>query len=134
MKIFYGPKGTGKTKLIIDDANSVNEQAKHCVVFITNTKRYMYDLKHTIRFLDVTDFNIKTPLGLIGFIKGIISANADYEYIYVDGIARITGKELSELEEFFADIEFLTEKYNVKFAFTCSCEKDELPEFIKKHI
>jgi len=48
IKIIYGPKGTGKTKIIIDEANSKIETAKGHLIFITNTKRYMYDLKREI--------------------------------------------------------------------------------------
>ena len=49
MKIVYGPKGTGKTKVVIADANALVESAKGHVVFITDTNRYMYDLKYQIR-------------------------------------------------------------------------------------
>ncbi len=72
MKIFYGPKGTGKTKAIIDCANATLETAKGHVVFITDTNRYTYDLKFQIRFLDVTQFAIQGMDGFRGFIKGIV--------------------------------------------------------------
>ena len=48
MKIFYGPKGSGKTKAIIDCANKTLDTAKGHVVFITDTKRYTFDLKYQI--------------------------------------------------------------------------------------
>ena len=40
MKIIYGSKGTGKTKIVIDEANALVEKAKGHIVFITDTKRY----------------------------------------------------------------------------------------------
>ena len=55
IKIIYGPKGTGKTKIIIDEANSKVESAKGHMIFVTNTKRYMYDLHRDIRFIDTSD-------------------------------------------------------------------------------
>ena len=75
MKIIYGPKGTGKTKIIIDSANEVAETAKGHVVFITDTNRYNHDIKYKIRLLDVSKFDIKSEDGLRGFIKGIVAAN-----------------------------------------------------------
>ena len=124
MKIVYGPKGTGKTKIVIDQANATVDSAKGHVVFITDTNRYMYDLKYQIRFIDTKVY---------GVIKGIVAANSDNEYIYIDGIARIANKPLSELGKFFELIENLEKQFNVSFVFTCSAAKEELPEFLKKY-
>ncbi len=134
MKIYYGPKGTGKTKAIIDDANAVLESAKGHVIFITDTKRYNHDVKLQIKLLDVTGFDIKNAEGLRGFISGIVASSGDNEYVYVDGVARIAGKPLAELKDLFATIELLENAYGVKFILSCSASKEELPEFILKHI
>lgn len=134
MKIVYGPKGTGKTKIVIDQANALIDSAKGHVVFITDTNRYMYDLKNQIRFINLSEYEVVTEESLIGFIKGIVAANYDNEYIYVDGIARITKKQLSELGDFFALIETLEKNSSVSFVFTCSAEKTDLPEFLKKYV
>ena len=45
--------------------------------------------------------------GLRGFLKGLVAANGDNEYIYVDGIARIAGKKLDELGNIFDAMEKL---------------------------
>ncbi|MDY6367012.1 MAG: hypothetical protein SPL13_00625 [Clostridia bacterium] len=134
MKIYYGPKGTGKTKAIIDDANKTVETAKGHVVFITDTNKYTYDLTFKIRLLDVTQFAIQGQDGFRGFIKGIVAANGDNEFIYIDGIARITGKPLAELGNIFAAMEKLEKDFNVKFILTCSASKEDLPDFILKYI
>lgn len=134
MKIIYGPKGTGKTKAIIDLANSSLENAKGHVIFITDTNRYTRELKYTIRFLDVTRFAVQGEDGFRGFVKGIVAANGDNEIIFIDGIARITGKELAELESIFNAMEMLEKEYGVKFVLTCSASKEDLPEFVLKHV
>ncbi len=134
MKIFYGPKGTGKTKAIIDCANKALDIAKGHIIFITDTKRYTRDIDIKIRFLDVNDFAVKTEDGLRGFLKGLVAANGDNEYIYIDGIARITGKSLAELDNIFEAMEKLEKDYGVKFVLTCSAAKEELPEFVLKHV
>lgn len=134
MKIIYGPKGTGKTKAIIDCANGALETAKGHVIFITDTNRYTYDLKYQIRFLDVTQFAIQGMDGFRGFIKGIVAASGDNEYIFIDGIARITGKNLVDLENIFSAMEKLEKDFGVKFVLTCSSSKEDLPEFVLKHV
>ena len=134
MKIFYGPKGTGKTKAIIDCANAALADAKGHVVFVTDTKRYTHDINLNIRLLDTTDFEIIGEDGFRGFIKGIVAANGDNEYIFIDGIARITGKALADLDNIFAAMEKLEKDFGVKFVLTCSAAKEDLPEFVLKHV
>lgn len=134
MKIIYGPKGTGKTKTIIADANAMLESAKGHVIFVTDTSRYTYDLSNQIRYIDVKSFDVKCAGGLRGFLKGIVAANGDNEFIYLDGVARITGKELSELESLFVAMEKLETVFGVKFIVTCSSAKEDLPEFVLKYV
>ena len=134
MKIIYGPKGTGKTKTIIEGANKALDEAKGHVVFITDTTRYTHDIKYPIRFLDVTGFDICCAEGLNGFLKGIVAANGDNEYIFLDGIARITGKDLCDLEPIFTAMEKLEKDFGVKFVVTCSSAKEDLPKFVLKYV
>ena len=134
MKIIYVPKGTGKTKAIIDEATKTLETAKGHVVFITNTNRYNFDLNYQIRFINTEDFDIQGMDGFRGFIKGIVAANGDNEYIYIDGIARITDKPLSELQNIFEAIETLEKEKGVKFVLTVSAAKEDLPDFVLKYV
>ena len=134
MKIIYGPKGTGKTKAIIESANQALDTAKGHVIYVTDTARYSYDLNNQIRYLDVTGFDIVGEDGFRGFIKGLVAANGDNEYIYIDGIARITGKPLAELNSIFTAIEKLESEYGVIFVLTCSASKEDLPAFILKYV
>ena len=134
MKIFYGPKGTGKTKAIIDFANEVKESAKGHVVFITDTDRYAFDLKQPIRFLNTEDFGVFGEDALCGFVKGIVAANGDNEYVFIDGLARICDKNLAEISAIFAAIEKLEKDFGVNFVITCSSAKDDLPDFVLKYI
>ena len=134
MEIIYGPKGTGKTKAIIDSALETLKTAKGHIVFVTDTKRYTYDLKYPIRFLDTTEFNVRGMEGLRGFLKGLVAANGDNEYIYVDGIARISGKSLDQLSDIFESMEKLEKDFGVKFVLTCSAAKEDLPDFVLKHV
>ena len=133
IKIIYGPKGTGKTKQLIDAANADVKEAKGLSVFVTDTKRYMYDLARDVRFIDVKDWAIAGEDALCGFVKGIAACNSDHEYIYIDGIARIAGKELKDLAGIFYMLEKVANDNGIVITITCSCDKAELPEFIAKY-
>ncbi len=134
IKIICGPKGSGKTKKIIDAANAAVSEAKGHLIFITDTKRYMYDLKRDVRFIDVSDYAIAGEDALCGFIKGAIAGNYDNEYVFVDGVARIAGKNLADMAAFFYMLDKVSEMRELQVYVTCSCAQEELPDFIAKYL
>lgn len=134
IKIICGPKGSGKTKRIIAAANDAAEVAKGHLIFITDTKRYMYDLKREIRFIDVTDYSVAGPDALSGFVRGVIAGGYDNEYVFLDGVARIAGKSIDEMGGFFFLMEKVAELRGITLVVTCSCAEEELPDFVKKYL
>ena len=134
IKVIYGSKGTGKTKMLIDAANTAVANAKGHLIFITDTKRYMYDLERDVRFIDVSDYDVAGEAALCGFVKGVIAGNNDNEYVYVDGLVRIAGKPVSELAAFFYMLEKVSESSNLTITVTVSADKEELPDFVAKYI
>lgn len=132
--IICGPKGSGKTKRIIETANEAVAKAKGHLIFITDTKRYMYDLKREIRFIDVSDYAVAGDTALGGFVSGAIAANYDNEYVFLDGVARIAGKPLENMQTLFAVLEKVSELRSVHLYITCSCAEEELPAYLKKYL
>lgn len=133
IKIICGPKGSGKTKQIIQLANSNAANAKGVSVFVTDTDRYMHDVCRDIRFANVAEYHVTGEDALCGFVMGIMAGNYDIEYVYIDGIARIAGKPLSELAAIFYMLEKISTQSGVVITLTCSCEKEQLPDFIAKY-
>ena len=134
IKIICGPKGSGKTKKIIDAANESVQAAKGHLIFITDNKRHMYDVKREIRYIDVTDYSIAGEEALCGFVKGVVAGGYDNEYVFIDGIARIAGKGLKDMAQFFFMIEKVANFRDLQIYLTCSCAEDELPDFVKKFL
>ncbi len=134
IKIIYGPKGTGKTKQLISAANAAAEDAKGLSVFITDNKRCMYDVARNIRFIDVKDWAIAGEEALCGFVKGVAACNSDHEYIYIDGVARISGKKIEELAGIFFMLDKISAENDITITITCSCTEAELPDFVKKYL
>ncbi|MFW5780168.1 MAG: hypothetical protein ACOCWI_01770 [Bacillota bacterium] len=134
IEIIYGSKGTGKTKKIIDMANQTLDKSDGFIVFLTDTNRYVREIKFAIRFLNSKEAQIKGEECLIGFIKGLISANYDIKDVFIDGAARIAGVEISEMGSFMKKLDDISEKYDVHFVLTVSCDKEDLPDFFAKYI
>ena len=134
VKVICGPKGSGKTKRIIDAANAAVDTAKGNLIFITDTKRYMYDLKREIRFIDTSDYAIAGEDALCGFIKGVVAGGYDNEYVFIDGVARVAGKAIKDMAQFFYMMEKVGEMRSLKLYITCSCAEEELPDFAKKYL
>lgn len=134
IKVIYGTKGTGKTKMMIDAANAAVETAKGHLIFITDTKRGMYDLERDVRFIDVTDYDVAGESALCGFVKGVIAGNNDNEYVYIDGVVRIAGKPVGELAAFFYMLEKVATTNNLTITVSVSAAKEELPDFVAKYI
>ena len=134
IKVIYGAKGTGKTKMMIDAANAAVANAKGHLIFLTDTKRGMYDLERDVRFIDVTDYDVAGEAALCGFVKGVIAGNNDNEYVYIDGVVRIAGKPVSELAAFFYMLEKVSMTNNLTITVSLSASKEELPDFVTKYI
>ena len=139
IQLITGNKGTGKTKAIIDIANDHVDTAKGDIVFLTDTDRYMYSLRYQVRAMNTSDLKRGTEAVvredmLVGYIYGVLAGNHDIESMYIDGAHRMLGRDVSEMEHFFSDLEEIAEKTDTKFIVTVSQEDEELPEFLKKYL
>lgn len=133
IKLIYGEKGTGKTKIMLDSVNEAAKSALGNVVFITEKKSYSANIDLNVRCVYAEDYSVASVAGMVGFIDGLMAGNADIEYIYIDGLIRITKAELKDLESFVSEAEKLTKEYGVKFVLTVSATKENMPEFLAKY-
>ncbi len=134
IKVIYGAKGTGKTKMMIDAANEAVKEAKGHLIFITDSKRGMYDLERDVRFIDVSEFDVAGEAALCGFIKGVIAGNNDNEYVFIDGVVRIAGKPVQELAAFFYMLDKVAKDTSITITVSISAAKEELPDFVTKYL
>ena len=134
IKVIYGAKGTGKTKIMIDSANEAVKEAKGHLIFITDSKRGMYDLEREVRFIDTSEYDIAGEAALCGFIKGVVAGNNDNEYVFIDGVVRIAGKPVQEMAAFFYMLEKVAKTNGVTITVSVSATQEELPDFVSKYI
>ncbi len=131
IKLIYGPKGFGKTKIIMDDVNAAAKEAKGNVVFITDEKVCSVSIDLNVRCVYTDEYGIDSIDALRGFIKGLIAGNSDIEYVFIDGILRIADCSLDEVKPLFDDLKKVE---NVKIEMTVSAEKKDLPKFMLEHL
>ena len=134
IKVIYGEKGTGKTKMMIDAANEAVKEAKGHLIFLTDNKRCMYDLEREVRFIDVSEYDIAGENALCGFVKGVIAGNHDNEYVFIDGVVRIAGKPVTELATFFYMLDKVSKANNLIVTVSVTGAKEDLPDFVSKYI
>lgn len=132
LKVIFGSKGEGKTKRIIALANEGVEQAKGNIIYIDDDSRYMFDIKHQIRFIDASEYTIDSPKMFYGFISGLIAQDYDLEKIYIDGFLKIVCYDLDKLEEFFSHMEQLIEKFGVDIIISVS--GSSRPAYLDKYV
>ena len=77
IQVIYGKKGSGKTKRLLDMANDALKVEHGDIVFVDDDKRYMYDLRHEIRFVDASEYSVKSADMFLGFLSGMLSQNFD---------------------------------------------------------
>ena len=127
VKLLVGHKGSGKTKQMIDIANSTVETSKGSVIFINKNHRLMYDLKYRIRVICMEDFEHITNCDeYIGFLYGIISSDHDIETIFIDRILKHADFKISDLPEFIARLKDISKNYGMDFVVSVSAEKEEM--------
>ena len=89
IQIISGEKGKGKTKILIEKANSEVRSAKGSIVYLDKSNKHMYELSNKIRLENVCDYFIENSSEFVGFICGLISGNHDLQTIYLDSFLKI---------------------------------------------
>ncbi len=131
IKVVYGNKGIGKTKYLISSANTLLGDCMGDVVFINRDNSLITDLKHEIRYVNISDFPINTLDQLFAFICGLIAENYDIKAIFVDGLAKYEAKQ-DQYPEFFDKVKNVSEKFETKFIFSVSGDISSIPEYVNK--
>ncbi|MCM1194530.1 MAG: hypothetical protein NC099_00350 [Corallococcus sp.] len=132
--VIYGAKGSGKTKQIVADANEYAVEAKGVVVYFDRSNHRMHDLHRNVRLVDASFYGLTTQRDILAFIKGMLATNFDIERIYIDGLSRLLDCNVHDLAELYQGLEEISQAHGVDFTITASGAKEELPEFIAKHI
>ena len=137
IQVVLGKKGSGKTKRLIDLANDALKTEHGVIVFVDDDKRYMYDLRHQVRFVNAGEFALgehRSADWFYGLLGGMLAVNFDIARIYVDAFARlINNTDWNELETLFKKLEEMSAQHNCDLVLSVSADPETLPEFITRY-
>lgn len=134
VKLIAGKKGSGKSKEMIKLANNELLNNSGNIVFLDDDDRNIFDLNHDIRFIDISEYNVKTKESFLGFITGMISKDYDMDTVFVDGLLKMVNIDGKEITDLVNNIETLSDKHNIKFYLAISHPITELPSDLEKFL
>jgi hypothetical protein len=134
IQIISGEKGKGKTKILIEKANTEVKAAKGSIVYLDKSNKHMYELSNKIRLENVRDYFIENHSEFIGFICGIVSGNHDIQSIYLDSFLKIAYINDANFEAVINKLERISEAFHVDLILSVSMNYDQLPDIVKKNV
>ena len=134
VQFIVGQRGKGKTKQLIEKANSTVKEAKGNVDFLDRSAQHMYELNNKIRLINVNEFQLDSEDAFIGFVSGIISQDLDLEYLFLDSFLKLASLEGKPITDCIRKLDLLSDKYKVNIVSSLSMSPDEVPADLKDHI
>jgi len=134
IQIIAGEKGKGKTKILIEKANTAVKEAKGSIIYLDKNNKHMYELSNKIRLINVKDYFIDNYSEFLGFICGLISQDHDLEAVYLDSFLRIANTESSNVLLLLEKLEHISNEFHIDFVISISLNEIDLPESVKKNI
>jgi hypothetical protein len=131
VKFILGPKGSGKTKWLIDRANDDIKEGNGNVMFVDVDDNHIFSLNYSVRLINAMEFNIRNIESFYGFLCGIIGRDYDVEKIYVDSIYKILPLEIKDLEKLKSNLDLISGKFGADFYINVDFTLEEMPESLK---
>jgi len=129
--LLTGPEGSGKTRQMIDLANTQVKSCNGSIVFIKKSHRDTESVAFDIRTICMDDFPaIKNTDEYIGFLYGIYSSNHDIERIFIDGILRHADISMDNVPEFISRLEQLSKECEIDFYVSLSASREDVEGLI----
>lgn len=133
IRVIHGKKGSGKTKRILDMANDAIKEHKGDVIFVDDDNRYMFDLRHEVRFVNAGEYGSDSPEMFFGFLCGMLAQNFDISVVFIDAFLKLVKTEPANTEAFFARLDEISARHNVEFVISVSVDDESAPEFLRKY-
>ncbi|MBQ6252712.1 hypothetical protein [Ruminococcus sp.] len=133
IKLITGKKGTGKTKILIDQINDAVRSTNGNLVCIEKGDNIRRSISFRVRWCDTESFAIEGADAFYGFVAGMLAGNYDIKDVFVDGILKIVGRDYDVLGNLFEKLDKLTGE-EATVVFTVSADDSELPESVKQFI
>ncbi len=135
IELIVGKKGKGKTKVLLERANSAVKSAHGSIVYLDKSSKHMYELNNKIRLIDVSAFPLKNSDEFVGFICGILSQDHDLEQVYLDGFLTISQLgEQGDVTDTLSQLDTIGQQFSLTFVVSISMDKEEIPASLQSKI
>ena len=135
VKLIMGPKGTGKTKALVELVRRAVEEESGSVVCIEKDKNLTYDIPYTVRLIHSSDYCFGSVEFFKGFISGLHAANYDISHIFIDNLLKMFDDiDMDRLSSLLDELDALGEKENVKFTISATADPNTVGDNIKKYL
>ncbi len=134
IQLIVGEKGKGKTKILLDKVNEAAKSAKGNLVFIDKDSSHMFELKNSIRLVNVGEYRVKSSEEFTGFVSGIISADHDLEQLFIDTFLISASVKDNDYIDALRKIDEISTKFNVSVTVSISVTKGDLPEDLESKV
>ncbi len=127
--LLTGPKGSGKTQQMIEQANKKSKECNGNVVLIKKTHRDTASVAFNIRTICMDDYPaIRNIDGYIGFLYGMYSSNHDIECVFIDGILKHADISLENVPVFIDRLNRISKECGIEFYVSISAAKADLAD------
>ncbi len=133
IKLITGRRGSGKTKILIEQINEAVKSTNGNIVCIEKGDNIRRSISYKVRWCDVDQFGVEGIDTFYGFVAGMLAGNYDIKDIFVDGIFKIVGRDYEAFGTMLEKLDKLTGDDSV-VTFTVSADVEELSENVKQFI
>ncbi|MBQ7063802.1 MAG: twitching motility protein PilT [Firmicutes bacterium] len=134
IQIIAGLQGAGKTKNLIELANSESKTSHGHIVYVDADNSRILQLSHKIRLIKPDEYPLETASEFFGFVCGILSQDYDIVTVYIDGLLKNAKAELSNVPDLLHKIRLVSERTDVNFIISMSCDPAALPDDVKEFL
>ena len=134
VKLVVGAKGKGKTKYMLENANTEGKSSDGLVIYLDKNSEHMFQLDRCIRLINVKEYPVNSFDSLIGFLCGLVAGNSDIVSIYIDSFLILADIDSTAAAEAFNKMQILSDKLGVDFTISASMDENELPDSLKENI
>ena len=132
IKLIVGSTGSGKTKTVIDMINNAAKTSNGNVVVIEKSMALTYNIDHSARLIDLSEYDIKGTDAMYGFMAGILAGNYDITDLFLAGVLKC-GLTLDELGSLLDKVNRVAGA-SVHVVVIVSAHDADLPERVTKYL
>ena len=134
VRVIMGPKGTGKSKLMVDLINSAVDNEHGYVVAIAHNSKLNFKIHYSIRVVDTSEYIIPNYDTLKGFLYGLYASNYDITHVFIESLNKLVPTAgNSDVEPFLDWLENFSKQSGIKYTVSISEDASLASEGVRKY-